>query len=216
MASPSSFSGGPLRGCLALLAALVSLRCSFSTDNTTMFQQQPVPPLQLTVNVQQSAGASTPRAPQFALAYQLYFASPASQVVAPISPVSSFPQTIRTTLGEILPASELNRGFALGYGNYVLGAAYLIIYDDLNGNGVFDDGEPIVGSSAQDLVVYFQGTTTQEVLDQFGALKQGYNLCVKTSTIRGVDLFQVSYSRSYIPDVTIPKAEAAVTVPKLH
>lgn len=201
---------------LPVLTALVSLRCTFSTEDTLMFQQQPVPSVLVRAQVARGVGAPTLVAPRFGLAYQLYFSDPPSQHIDAGIAVDAFPKLVPTTLKDILTVDHLNRGFALGYGNYVLAAAFLVVFDDVNNNGVFDQGEQIVGSSTTEIVVYLQGTPSQELMDQFGALQQGYNLCIKTSQIRGVDLFQVVAPQNYIAVVSVPKAGTAVALPRIR
>src|ERR1035437_7329374 len=169
--SPLGIPHSPFPIHIFLLCSVVISSCSFIPDNPTYFIQQPVPTFILHTVVSQTFGAAPADRPQFAFAYQVYFADPVSSVIEAISPVDFFPAQLSTRCSEILSEDMLNRGFAMGYGDYVLGVAFLVSFDDLNHNDVYDAGEPIIGSAPDEVMVYLQGTPSRELLDQFGALQ---------------------------------------------
>src|SRR5258706_11470955 len=135
------------------VAALVTLysSCSFMPDEPLNLQQVSVDSVALQTDVFLSVGAVTVHSPRLAFAYLTYFTQPSKQYIVDAAQIDSLPGRVVNSLFEILPPSYLNRGFALGYGDYALGTALVLAYDDLNDDRAYTAGEPIVGSSRQEI-----------------------------------------------------------------
>ncbi|HET7152701.1 MAG TPA: hypothetical protein VFJ29_02975 [Candidatus Kapabacteria bacterium] len=196
--------------------AVSALRCTFESDAPVEFVQQDVSPMAFSMFVNSSGGIVRGKM-RLAWNYLLYYQNPSSQQLVTFDSVYGVPFLISNeTVGGILPPDYLNRGFALGYGNYVLGVAQILVYDDINRNGVHDANEPIIGDSPDYVIVYFQGTLTQDLLNEFGALQQGYNLCQSQYRVAGVDKFDVVSPNANAVDVNIAKDTSEIVYPNVR
>ncbi|HZV11710.1 MAG TPA: hypothetical protein VFA55_00725, partial [Candidatus Kapabacteria bacterium] len=154
----------------SVAVAVSAFRCSFEPDAPVEFVQQPVPALTFSMSVNSSGGAVKGTA-QLAWNYLLYYQDPSTEQAVTFDSIKFMPLVIYETVNQMLTPDFLNRGFASGYGNYVLGVAQIIVYDDANQNGMRDPGEPIIGDSPDYILVYFQGALTQDLINEFGGLQ---------------------------------------------
>jgi hypothetical protein len=195
--------------------AVGAFRCSFLPDAPVEFVQQPVPALTFSMSVS-SSGGSVKGTARLAWNYLLYYQDPSTQQLVTFDSIKFMPLVIYETVNQVLTANLLNRGFASGYGDYILGVAQFVIYDDTNHNGAYDPGESIIGDSPDYILVYFQGALTQDLINEFGGLQQGYNLCQSQYKVAGVDKFEVVSSNANIVDVAIAKDPTEVVFPNVR
>ncbi len=212
-------AGFPWLAVAIVLPAFFAFQCEFPPDTPVEFVQQAVSPLSLRISIEKEIGAPIHGTPQLALNYLLFYQQPDTQLsvtLYPPTPITAFPALDTITISGIIPSEYLNPGFALGYGNYVLGVAEFIVYDDIAGSGVYAPGDTILGCSQGFILAYLQGAATQDLEQQFGALNQGYNLCETLGELNGVNDFITIAPSDTTVSITLYKDPSEVQFPVVH
>ncbi len=205
-----------LAGMLGVVCAAAILGgCMFTEDAMVAVVQNPVPSIEVDIGVGATPGAAFGPAPTLAMLYQCYYDNTPSHVV-PVQELDTFPAAAHYNFNGPLPASVVNCGFDRGNSDNILAVIFPAVFDDVNMDTVKEDNEQWIGATSERIIVYFQGTMTTAIADQFGQLEQGYNVLSKVGEVNGVDFYRAVGGADAKIVVLIAKSPADVHFPKLH